>query len=91
MTSGVVSGYSADVSTSASLSLLDLAAGYYLIGLGGVCPDDLGLACAMPGSTASSSTDFTFTVSAVPVPAAIWLFGSAIAGLGFSSRRKLSA
>jgi len=31
------------------------------------------------------------TVSAVPVPAAVWLFGSAIAGLGFSSRRKLSA
>jgi len=30
------------------------------------------------------------TVSAVPVPAAVWLFGSAIAGLGFISRRKLS-
>jgi len=91
MTSGVVSGYSANASTSASLTLLDLAAGYYLIGLGGVCPDGLGAAeCAMSGSTASSSTDFTFTVSAVPVPAAVWLFGSAIAGLGFSSRRKLT-
>jgi len=94
MTSGVVSGYSADASISASLTLLDLAAGYYLVAAGGVCPDNLGAACAMPGSTASSPTDFTFTVSAVsavPVPAAVWLFGSAIAGLGFSSRRKLSA
>jgi len=91
MTSGVVSGYLADVSTSASLTLLDLAAGYYLIGLGGACPDDLGAACLMPGSTETSSLEFTFSVSAVPVPAAVWLFGSAIAGLGFSSRRKLSA
>jgi len=91
MTSGVVSGYLADVSTSASLTLLDLAAGYYLIGWGGVCPDDLGYACLSPDFTSTSPTDFTFTVSAVPVPAAVWLFGSAIAGLGFSSRRKLSA
>jgi len=29
------------------------------------------------------------TVSAVPVPAAVWLFGSALIGLvGFSKRRK---
>lgn len=91
MTSGVVSGYLADASTSANLTLLGLAAGYYLIGLGGVCPDGLGAECAMPGSTTNSSTDFTFAVSAVPVPAAVWLFGSAIAGLGFTSRRKLNA
>jgi len=89
MTSGVVSGYSVDVSTSTSLTLFDLAAGYYLIGFGGACPDDLGAACMIPGSTTSSSLESTFTVSAVPVPAAVWLFGSAIAGLGFSSRRKL--
>ena len=90
LTSGVVSGYSADVSTSASLNLLDLASGYYLIGLGGACPD--GLDSCNPTLTGETAfRDYTFTVSAVPVPAAVWLFGSAIAGLGFSSRRKLRA
>lgn len=29
-----------------------------------------------------------FTVAAVPVPAAVWLFGSALAGLGVVNRRK---
>jgi hypothetical protein len=29
-----------------------------------------------------------FTVAAVPVPAAVWLFGSALAGLGVINRRK---
>jgi hypothetical protein len=33
----------------------------------------------------------SITVSAVPVPAAVWLFGSAISGLnGFSKRRKIA-
>jgi len=90
LSSEVVSGYSVDVSTSASLNLLDLASGYYLIGLGGACPD--GLDSCNPTLTGETAfRDYTFTVSAVPVPAAIWLFGSAIAGLGFSSRRKLTA
>jgi len=31
------------------------------------------------------------SMSLVPVPAAVWLFGSALAGLGFTRRRKLSA
>ena len=29
-------------------------------------------------------------VAAVPVPAAVWLFGSALAGLGFARRRKMA-
>ncbi|NOT85329.1 MAG: VPLPA-CTERM sorting domain-containing protein [Methylococcaceae bacterium] len=32
----------------------------------------------------------TITVSAVPVPAAVWLFGTALAGLGVVRRRKLT-
>ena len=39
--------------------------------------------------TASTSFDFDgSTVSAVPVPAAAWLFGSALAGLTVIRRRK---
>jgi hypothetical protein len=30
----------------------------------------------------------TITVTAVPVPAALWLFGSALAGMGIIGRRK---
>ena len=30
----------------------------------------------------------TITVSAVPVPAAVWLFGSALAGFGVFGRKK---
>jgi len=32
--------------------------------------------------------DFTLNTSAVPLPSAIWLFGSALVGLGFLSRRR---
>ena len=32
--------------------------------------------------------DFSVTPSAVPVPAAVWLFGSALLGLGVVKRRK---
>lgn len=52
----------------------------------------------LPGTTGISgrgwlqgagTNDFLFTASAVPVPAAIWLFGTALIGLvGFSKRRK---
>jgi hypothetical protein len=34
--------------------------------------------------------DFTLNTSAVPLPSAIWLFGSALVGLGFLSRRRLN-
>jgi len=33
---------------------------------------------------------FSGTVSAVPVPAAVWLFGSALGGLGWMRRRKIT-
>ena len=37
---------------------------------------------------AELSSDGTFTANAVPVPAAAWLFGSALAGLGVVRRKK---
>lgn len=90
MTSGAISGYTADVSSSASLTLNDLAAGYYLIGLGGACPENL-FDCNPLATGGVPARDYTLTVSQVPVPAAVWLFGSAIAGLSFTSRRKNTA
>jgi hypothetical protein len=34
------------------------------------------------------NAQLSFTASAVPIPAAVWLFGSALAGLGWMRRRK---
>ena len=39
-------------------------------------------------SAAFLSSDGTFTANAVPIPAAAWLFGSALAGLGVARRKK---
>lgn len=74
----------------AMMILSGLKAGHYLIGLGGSCP-------GYPTDTAAKEAcgvgnQFTFDVSsapaAVPVPGAVWLFGSAIAGLVGVRRRK---
>jgi hypothetical protein len=44
------------------------------------------------GSALTTGQTYTLTVNAVPVPAAIWLFGSALMGLiGFSRRKSGSA
>jgi hypothetical protein len=40
------------------------------------------------GFLAQDDGALTGTVSAVPIPAAVWLFGSALAGLGWMRRRK---
>jgi hypothetical protein len=80
----------ASAGTSATLSLFGLKSGYYLIGLGGVCPDNHP-SC---NSTSPASRDYTFSVSTaapIPVPAAVWLFGSALAGMGVIGRRKHKA
>jgi hypothetical protein len=59
----------------AELTLTDLAAGWYLIFAGGA-----------DGTLAGSNININ--VSSVPVPAAVYLFGSALVGLFASSRRK---
>jgi hypothetical protein len=76
--SSVVAGTSADLT-------LSLAAGQYLIGLGGSCYTD-GSATACGTGQAS----FSLAVNAVPIPAAVWLFGSALAGMGVIGRRRKS-
>lgn len=69
-----------------------LPAGWYVIGAGGSCAD---FTCT---PTAAASGAFNITVldnanvsAPVPVPAAIWLLGSALAGMGVIGRRKDTA
>ena len=51
---------------------------------------DFDSACITPGSVNISGTgDCSVSVSAVPVPAAAWLFGSGLLGLIGISRRRL--
>ena len=71
----------------AMMLLSGLKAGNYLIALGGSCPDLEGTAAT---AGCGNGNQFTFEVSAapVPVPGAVWLFGSAMAGLVGISRRK---
>jgi hypothetical protein len=52
---------------------------------------DFGSACITPGSANIGGTgDCSVSVSPVPVPAAVWLFGSGLVGLIGISRRKNS-
>jgi hypothetical protein len=53
--------------------------------------DDFGSACITPGNANIGGTgDCSVSVSPVPVPAAIWLFGSGLVGLVGIARRKQS-
>lgn len=70
----------------ALLTVTGLKSGYYLIAAGGSCFT----------ATCSAGQNFQWEVSgspvaAVPLPGAVWLFGSAIAGLiGFNKRKQLA-
>jgi hypothetical protein len=65
--------------------LLTLAAGNYMIAADGEACTDTSTACRGPFQTA------TVSVSVVPIPAAVWLFGSGLAGLVRVMRRRQSA
>ena len=68
----------------ALLTVMGLKSGYYLIAAGGSCFDQT---CTNGGSF---KWDITGSASPVPVPGAVWLFGSAIVGLIGVSQRKRS-
>lgn len=85
-TSPYLNGGAASSVGGATLDLFGLKAGYYLIGLGGVCPDN-SPTCLSP-SPISRNYVFTVSTAPVPVPGAVWLFGSAMAGLIGFGRRK---
>jgi len=70
--------YSSVAGESATLDLDNLAAGWYAIFISGT-----------DGSLTGSP--MSLTVSQVPVPAAVYLFGTALVGLFASGRRKLAA
>jgi hypothetical protein len=70
--------FSSVAGTSATMELDNLAAGWYAIYISGA-----------DGSLTGSP--MSLSVSQVPVPAAVYLFGSALVGLFASSRRKLAA
>lgn len=83
-----VNGGAATLSVGeALLNLSGLKAGYYLIGFSGSCPDGNanGQGCDAAAGIAQS---YQLTVSAVPVPGAVWLFGTALAGFVGMRRRK---
>jgi hypothetical protein len=90
-TSPYVAGGVADSSNGAALDLFGLKAGYYLIGLGGVCPDG-NTSCI---NTNPASRQYTFSVATatapVPLPAAVWMFGAGLLGLLKVQKRKIAS
>jgi len=64
------------------MTLSDLATGWYAIFIGGTEGTD--------GVRSGFDLEIS-NVSAVPVPAAVYLFGTALVGLFASGRRKLTA
>jgi hypothetical protein len=63
--------------------LLDLAAGHYMIVADGEACTDTSTACRGPFQTA--------TVLVMPIPAAVYLFGSGLVGLAGVARRRMKA
>jgi hypothetical protein len=74
--SGVSGSYSASL---AQLVFTNLAAGWYTVATGGANSSLF---------SADATHQLTVTTSAVPLPGAVYLFGSALAGLLASARRK---
>lgn len=70
----------------ASLTLMGLKSGYYMLALGGSCGDP------NPASNCGTGQNFTFSVATapVPVPGAAWLFGGALVSLIGARKRKIA-
>ena len=75
---------------SAELIVNGLTAGRYLLVAGGSLACGSFLTNTMPACPATTASNFNLNISTVPIPAAVWLFGSALAGLGVFGRRKSS-
>lgn len=92
LTGGNLSG-SDSFTSSSPFDLLTGSGGVLaLMGLSVSTGDVIALEFISPTSFATfNGVDLTITASAVPVPAAVWLFGTALLGLvGFSKRRKVA-
>ncbi|MCQ8181150.1 hypothetical protein NP603_08525 [Methylomonas sp. SURF-1] len=86
----VYTGFATLSAGEAMLTLQGLKAGYYLIGWAGSCPDDNanGQNCGTAAGQAYRMTISNTGVSAVPLPGAVWLFGSALFGVTAFGRKK---
>ncbi|MDD2758669.1 MAG: hypothetical protein PHH11_00085 [Methylomonas sp.] len=62
----------------ATLTLTDLQAGWYALFVGGA--DNAGTGGSISVSVTASAAASTYVPTTVPVPGAVWLFGSALAG-----------
>jgi hypothetical protein len=89
--------YTSTSGGSATLTLTNLAAGDYTLILGGfsdkTCTGSAGSSCTFVGGQGGTNAKYqvsfsTAAAAPVPIPAAVWLFGSALAGLGVIGRRK---
>lgn len=75
----------------ASLSIVDQTAGLLsLKGTGSLSGNNLDLTDAVFSFSTTSMNSYSMTITAVPVPAAVWLFGSGLIGLIGAARRKKS-
>lgn len=94
-TAGASNGTNADGFLWTDLTV-NLAVGSYLVTVGGSCvnlvdcgPYQTRTTIATGATTTSYGTGWhELTVTAVPVPAAVWLFGSALSGIGLFGRRR---
>jgi hypothetical protein len=87
----VYTGFATLSAGNAALSLTGLKAGYYLIGWAGACADDNANAqnCGAAAPQAYKLTISNNGLTTVPVPSAVWLFGSALLGMVGFGRRKI--
>lgn len=83
-------GYATLSTGNATLDLLGLKSGYYMLAVGGSCPDGNanGENCNSPGFSYNLTITNLAATTPVPVPGAIWLFGSALASFVGINRRK---
>lgn len=72
----------------AIMTLMGLKSGTYLIAAAGACPSGSSNGIALNACSAGQGYQFSVSTAPVPLPGAVWLFGSAVAGLIGIRRRK---
>lgn len=85
-TSGI--GYSANAADTLESLTMNLAAGNYTIAASGALGSSFGNAASFGLSNLRGVLTYSAVAAPVPVPAAVWLFGSALAGMGAVRRRR---
>lgn len=84
-------GFTGSTSSSASIALSDETTSLGILQLNPVPGSFIGLVSGTIYTldlTGEANFPYHVTLQSVPLPAAVWLFGSALVGFGFISRRK---